>query len=178
MKAGSYALSWPLFGRGCSLRIETGNRGILRISWHFGRSGLPPLPRRLALPFRAYLAGRAAALERLPVDLGALTEFQRRTLHALRKLPPGAYATYAGLAAELGRPRAARAVGQVMRANPIPIVIPCHRVLPADGSLGGYTPGRRYKRGLLAHEGFRLDPVRRPTTIQRRRGTRSSMRPA
>ena len=104
------------------------------------------------------LAEDAAGARRtfnLPLDLGGMSAFRRRVLRACGGIPFGQCWTYGGLAAAVGSPRAARAVGQVMRLNPLPIVIPCHRVLGADGRLVGFggPSGVRVKRRLLAHEG-------------------------
>ena len=81
------------------------------------------------------------------------TPFQESVWTALRGIPPGAVLTYGELARQLGRPRAARAVGQACGANPLPVFIPCHRVLAADGTLGGFSAGLAWKQRLLAVEG-------------------------
>lgn len=89
-----------------------------------------------------------------PLDLRGGTEFQRAVWSALRAIPPGSTIGYQDLAREVGRPKAARAVGQACGANPIPVLIPCHRVLAANGKLGGFSGGLDWKRRLLAIEGF------------------------
>ncbi len=91
----------------------------------------------------------------LPLDLRALAPFQRLVLEELARVPYGETATYGGLAARIGSPRAARAVGGALNRNPIPIVLPCHRVLGSTGSLVGYAGGIERKRALLALEGGR-----------------------
>lgn len=103
---------------------------------------------------RAYLAGQRAAFD-LPIDIGSLTTFQRDVLMTVMKVPRGEVTTYGDLAKRIGRPKAARAVGQALGNNPIPIVIPCHRVLTSDGSLGGYSgrEGVKTKEKLLRLEG-------------------------
>jgi methylated-DNA-[protein]-cysteine S-methyltransferase len=103
---------------------------------------------------REYLAGKRAAFD-LPLDLSQMTEFRRRVLMAALKIPRGQVATYAEIARRIGQPKAARAVGQALGSNPIPIVIPCHRVLASDGSLGGYSGGKgvKTKVRLLKLEG-------------------------
>jgi AraC family transcriptional regulator of adaptative response/methylated-DNA-[protein]-cysteine methyltransferase len=80
------------------------------------------------------------------------TAFQRRVWEALRAIPAGATVTYSGLAAQLGQPRAARAVAQACGANTLAVAIPCHRVVGARGALGGYRWGLERKRALLATE--------------------------
>ncbi|SFJ33394.1 methylated-DNA--[protein]-cysteine S-methyltransferase [Jannaschia pohangensis] len=80
------------------------------------------------------------------------TPFQRRVWHALQAIPPGQTVSYAHIAAAICQPRGTQAVGQANGANPIPILIPCHRVVAADGSLGGFSGDLSDKRRLLAHE--------------------------
>jgi methylated-DNA-[protein]-cysteine S-methyltransferase len=87
-----------------------------------------------------YVAGRRAAFD-VPVDLSHVSDFQRRVLLAALQIPRGQVRTYAEVARQIGRPSAARAVGQALGRNPVPIVVPCHRVLAADGSLRGYSGG-------------------------------------
>jgi len=101
--------------------------------------------------FAAYMAGHTAVLDSLEVETGG-TPFQRTVWHALREIPAGATMSYGALAKRIGRPSAVRAVGLANGANPIGIVVPCHRVIGADGSLTGYGGGLERKRWLLAHE--------------------------
>ncbi|HSR49008.1 MAG TPA: methylated-DNA--[protein]-cysteine S-methyltransferase [Anaerolineales bacterium] len=105
----------------------------------------------------AYLQGRRGAFT-LDVDLRHVTPFQREVLTAAQAVPRGQVVTYGQIARRIGRPRATRAIGQALGSNPIPIVVPCHRVLAADGSLGGYSGrgGTRTKRRLLQLEGAAL----------------------
>jgi methylated-DNA-[protein]-cysteine S-methyltransferase len=86
------------------------------------------------------------------VDLRFLPAFTQRVLRATARLEFGESLSYAQLAGKSGSPRGARAVGQAMRRNPIPLIIPCHRVMAANAKLGGFTPGLELKRTLLAHE--------------------------
>jgi len=100
----------------------------------------------------------AAALERGEAapelcDLGVVSPFTRRVLAAASSIERGQTRTYQWLAAQIGMPRAARAVGNALGANPVPIAIPCHRVVRSDGTLGGYAFGLEMKRTLLAAEG-------------------------
>ncbi len=101
-----------------------------------------------------YLHGERKSFE-LPVDLSRLTEFQQRVLRAAVQVPRGGLSTYGEIAGLIGKPRAARAVGQALARNPVPIVIPCHRVVAADGALTGYSGGRGIatKETLLRLEG-------------------------
>lgn len=90
----------------------------------------------------------------LPLDLARTRPFQREVLLELVKVPYGQVVTYGELAALCGRPRAARAVGGAMRSNPLPIVVPCHRVLPSAGGLGGFGGRPELKQQLLEIEGW------------------------
>lgn len=89
----------------------------------------------------------------LSVDLTELGDFQRAVLDAASGLEFGEAVTYTEIARRIGRPKASRAVGNALGRNPVPIIVPCHRVVRTDGSLGGYTGGLRYKRTLLDIEG-------------------------
>lgn len=99
-----------------------------------------------------YFSGRRVEFD-LTLDLAAAPEFTRDVLGELAKVPFGETTTYGHLAARVGRPRAARAVGTVMNRNPIPIVLPCHRVVGSSGSLVGYAGGLDRKQALLTLEG-------------------------
>ena len=91
------------------------------------------------------------------LNLSKLTDFSIKVLKQACKIPRGKVATYSGLAAKLGKPNAARAVGTALANNPFPIIIPCHRVVRADGSLGGFGGGLKMKRELLDREGVALN---------------------
>jgi methylated-DNA-[protein]-cysteine S-methyltransferase len=99
-----------------------------------------------------YFSGRRRSFD-LPLDLRALPPFTMAVLRELARVPYGSTATYGELAARMGRPRAARAVGTVLNRNRIPIVLPCHRVVGASGSLVGYAGGLERKVALLELEG-------------------------
>jgi methylated-DNA-[protein]-cysteine S-methyltransferase len=100
----------------------------------------------------AYFAGELATLKTVPWTIGG-TAFQRQMWTALVEIPLGETTTYAQLAQRLGRPSAVRAVGAANGANPIAVVVPCHRVIGTNGALTGYGGGVERKRWLLAHEG-------------------------
>jgi methylated-DNA-[protein]-cysteine S-methyltransferase len=104
---------------------------------------------------RAYFDGELGALDDLDTDTGG-TEFQRRVWRGLRRIPVGAAVSYGELARAIGSPAAVRAVGGANHDNPVPVVIPCHRVIGVDGTLTGYGGGLDKKRWLLAHEGVTL----------------------
>ena len=98
------------------------------------------------------LTGREP-LDLPPLEVVTGTEFQRQVWRAMRRIPWGKTSSYGELAREIGRPNAVRAVGGACGANPIPVFIPCHRVLAASGRLGGFSGGLDWKRKLLAAEG-------------------------
>ncbi len=95
----------------------------------------------------------------VPLDLSGLSGFQQKVLKILQEVPRGEVRTYSWLARKAGRSRAARAVGNTMARNPIPFLIPCHRVVPAAGGTGNYGLGRRFKRELLQREGVAVDQL-------------------
>lgn len=99
------------------------------------------------MQMQAYFAGELREFD-LPLDLRG-TEFQSRVWRSLLRIPYGETCSYADLAASAGSPRGFRAVGQANGRNPVAIVVPCHRVIAADGSIGGYSCGLEIKRFLL-----------------------------
>jgi O-6-methylguanine DNA methyltransferase len=123
----------------------------------FGRPirRLHSLPPRVARAIDAYVWGRAQRRGPAPVDLAQLPEFERLVLQKTLEIPRGEVRPYAWVAAEIGRPRAVRAVGNALARNPIPFVIPCHRVVRSDGRIGQYgAGGPESKRAVLRAEGI------------------------
>jgi methylated-DNA-[protein]-cysteine S-methyltransferase len=134
---------------------ETGLRRLLKrqygeIAIAVGRSATP-----VRTAFERYFAGDIRALEGVPVRTVG-TGFQRKVWAALQTIPAGETRSYGQIAAQIGEPAAVRAVGLANGANPIGMVIPCHRVIGADGSLTGFGGGLDRKRWLLRHEGARF----------------------
>jgi methylated-DNA-[protein]-cysteine S-methyltransferase len=130
------------------------DRGLERLARTFGRRVLrtPGALDDARRQLDEYFDGRRRLFE-LDLDLGlATTPFSRRILDELARVPYGEVTTYGTLAAQAGKPHAARAVGTVMNRNPIPIVLPCHRVVGASGSLVGYGGGLERKQTLLQLE--------------------------
>jgi methylated-DNA-[protein]-cysteine S-methyltransferase len=125
---------------------------------HYGEDGFVLEPTRnpggLSDTLRRYFAGDVTAIDGVPVSMAG-TAFQREVWRALRQIPVGTTLSYAGLAKRIGRPKAMRAVGLANGSNPIGIVVPCHRVIGANGSLTGYGGGLERKRWLLHHESGR-----------------------
>jgi methylated-DNA-[protein]-cysteine S-methyltransferase len=121
---------------------------------------------RLADRIKRLLSGAAVTFDLSSVVLERCTPFQQRVLLAEYAIPRGKVSTYGRIAAHLGVPRGARAVGNALARNPFPLVIPCHRAIRADGTLGGYRGGLEMKRHLLQMEGVQvsdsgraIDPV-------------------
>ncbi len=154
------------------LLVAVTRRGLVRVA--YPREGWDPVladladrisPRVLAAPERtdatrraleAYFAGQLRAFD-LPIDWALVHGFATGVLRATARVPFGSVSTYGKVAAQAGSPRAARAAGNALGSNPIPIVVPCHRVVHADGTLGGYTGGLDRKEFLLRLEG--VDPA-------------------
>ena len=120
-------------------------------------SSVHPHLRDCILQLDEYFFSDRRAFHSLPLHFGA-TDFQSAVWDVLLHVPYGETVSYAELAMNAGHPGAARAVGTAMRVNPLPIIIPCHRVLPSSGELGHYTPGPQRKRWLLTHEGVSDTP--------------------
>lgn len=107
-----------------------------------------------------YFAGDPAGFDRLELDMSAGTEFERTVWHCLRAIPRGVVRTYGEIARAVGRPNAARAVGGCNARNPWAIVVPCHRLVGANGDLVGYGGGVEIKKRLLEFEGVDLSAFR------------------
>lgn len=123
--------------------------------------GSCPTVDRLASAIERYLAGKPVTFDLRALDFARCSSFQERVLRAEYAIPRGSVSTYGRVARHLGEPRAARAVGRALATNPFPIVIPCHRAVRSDGSLGGYRGGVPMKRALLETEGVTITSVGR-----------------
>lgn len=140
------------------LTLEATDSGLRSVT--FGRagrarSGSPAAARQLALAqreLREYFAGERSSFD-VPLDWPAMTPFRRAVLGELVSVSYGEVVTYGELASRVGRPGAARAVGSAMAANPLAVVVPCHRVIRSGGVLGNYGDDPRKKVWLLSHEG-------------------------
>ncbi|MFO8007103.1 MAG: pantetheine-phosphate adenylyltransferase [Candidatus Brocadiia bacterium] len=119
-----------------------------------------PAMGRFLRALEAYFAGRPVRVSAAELDLSAATEFQCLVYVALMEVPPGRVINYSELALLAGRPGASRAVGQAMGRNPVPIFVPCHRVIRADGRPGGFGAGAEWKHCLLAQEGWTVEEGR------------------
>src|SRR5215216_609645 len=125
----------------------------------FGRLlawGTDETTRRMAQRVAAAIAGEKVEV---PADLSGMTSFQRRVLEVVRGIPRGEVRPYAWVAREAGSPKASRAVGTVMANNPVPLLIPCHRVIRNDGTTGSYAFGAGEKVGLLEGEGVSVEEL-------------------
>ena len=153
-----------------TLQVAAADDRVLYVELPRQHSGAPPFEEWLRGHFRSrtrtaalrqaltelreYFAGKRRRFDVRRAPTG--TEFQQRVWRAIAAIPYGETTTYGKIAAALGEPHLARAVGAATGANPIPIIIPCHRVLGADGSMTGYGGGLRMKIWLLRHEGVLL----------------------
>ncbi|GAC1333888.1 MAG: methylated-DNA--[protein]-cysteine S-methyltransferase [Candidatus Dormibacteria bacterium] len=155
------------------LLIAVTERGLVLLAYRdYAPGALDDLARRLSPrilerpqrtdPVRReldeYFAGRRREFD-LAIDWSLVTGFRRRVLEATAAIPFGRHLTYAEVAAKAGNPRASRAAGNALGSNPVPIVVPCHRVLRTGGGLGGYTSGIDRKLQLLALEGVQPGPA-------------------
>jgi len=135
--------------------FDASERGITRLAYGRGRDSAAGRGRQHVELAREelieYLAGRRTFFT-VPVDLGGVAEFQDRVLTEARRIPFGGVESYAALARRIGHPRAARAVGNALGANPVPVLVPCHRVIRGDGTLGHYAFGSALKTRLLELE--------------------------
>ncbi len=140
--------------------FESRMRRLLRL--HYGAEGNDfavedrAAPTTIRRAISDYFSGDLCAVNSIPVTTGG-TSFQREVWAALRTIEAGTTLSYGALARQLGRPKSVRAVGSANGANPVAIVVPCHRVIGADGSLTGYGGGISRKRWLLTHEGVALE---------------------
>lgn len=127
---------------------------------YYGDCHLNPdrVPGEIRTPIEEYFRGDLKSIENIPVSTHG-TPFQQQVWSALRDIPAGSTTSYGTLAARLGRPGASRAVGLANGSNPIGIVLPCHRVIGANGALTGYGGGIHRKRWLLEHEQAGLLPL-------------------
>ncbi len=123
----------------------------------YGRADLVEgaAPAAIKQALAKYFAGNLDALDAVPCRFGG-TPFQREVWSALRRISPGTTTSYGKLATRIDRPKAVRAVGHANGANPISVVVPCHRVIGSTGALTGYGGGLERKRWLLAHEGVEV----------------------
>jgi len=153
---GFIGISGTSFGiRGCTFPHSTREQALLALGAGLCRDVVEDESAFGELPdlFARYFAGQRVDFSGVRVDISGLGAFYRRALDALRRVPYGTTITYAELADMAGSPGAARAVGNAMARNPVPIVIPCHRVVAAGGRIGGFSAGLEWKRKLLRLEG-------------------------
>jgi methylated-DNA-[protein]-cysteine S-methyltransferase len=165
-------IPWTFGEVGLVWRTGAGSSGICRILLpDAGRSmtekireafpGAAPRAEKrdkICLQIRDFLSGKAVDFVLEDLDFGVVKGFARRVLRKDGKIPRGRVMSYGGLAESVGVAGGARAVGNVMAGNPFPLVIPCHRVIRSDGSLGGFGGGLPMKRALLEMEGVRFNP--------------------
>lgn len=142
-------------------------KGLASLNFPSFRNGQAPSTNSAASPeIRRWHRATTRALERAlegrspkvlpPLDVSAGTAFQKRVWAAMRRIACGKTIAYGELARAIGNPKAVRAVGGACGANPVPVLVPCHRVLAANGKIGGFSGGRSWKKTLLSREGVNL----------------------
>jgi len=144
--------------------IDASNKSIESFREEYGRRFGRELaecsvPDRIRQAVSRTLRGESAG--KVGVDLSGLSPFERSVLETLRTIPRGEVRSYEWVAARIGRPGSARAVGNALAKNPVPLLLPCHRVLPSSGSVGRYVFGSKMKRRLLESEGVPLGELER-----------------
>jgi methylated-DNA-[protein]-cysteine S-methyltransferase len=149
--------------KGFTLSIETGPHGVRRIEFgkrgHAGHSSA--VMRETIRQLQRYFAGELKTFD-VPLEIVG-TDFQKRVWSALRSIPYGETRSYSQIAAQIGAPRAVRAVGAANGRNPIPVIVPCHRVIGASGNLVGFGGGLEWKRLLLDLEATYVERSRKAT---------------
>jgi O-6-methylguanine DNA methyltransferase len=141
---GLAEIDWPKVGR-ASPRAAKQNDVPAKIkNWH----------RMTETALKKILAGKKSKLP--PLDWTGKTEFQKSVWRQMLKIPIGKTKSYGEIAAAIGKPKAVRAVGGACGANPVPVLVPCHRVLAANKKLGGFSGGLDWKRSLLKREGVKI----------------------
>jgi methylated-DNA-[protein]-cysteine S-methyltransferase len=157
---GPFSLLWQETGTGPRIqRVFLSNAQALaedrmRAVWSDAQPGVDPMMVDLGKRMQRFLEGEALDFELTWAAMEKCSTFQQRVLRAEHQIPRGWVSTYNRIAAHVGVPGGARAVGNALAQNPFPILIPCHRAIRADGSLGGYQGGAAMKRVLLEREGL------------------------
>ena len=135
------------------------NGKIAKFNFYFNKSlnmdvsrNRPYIVNKLEQDIRDYFKGIKVNFLKYELDFSRLSQFERNILEQLRKIGYGEVISYSKLGEKAGYYKAARAVGRVMKKNPFPIIIPCHRVVKSNGDIGEYTPGKKYKTQLLLLE--------------------------
>lgn len=162
---------YPLFFRTRfgSFRLDATRRGLYALDRARGSksagtkipSQVAGLLKKASRQLRAYLQGKKVSLEKFPIDWSGHSIFEKRVLRELAKIPYGETQSYQLLAAKAARPTAQRYVGRILHKNRLPLFLPCHRIVPKEGGLGGFSKGAAWKRRLLKLEGVRINRLSR-----------------
>jgi O-6-methylguanine DNA methyltransferase len=158
----------PISTRDSQFMARYSGKGLAKLNFPNGGADLPVSPdarQRVPTKIRAWHRTTETALKNIlagrkpknlpPLDLAG-TEFQKSVWNALRKISLGKTKSYGEIAEAIGKPKAVRAVGGACGANPVPVLVPCHRVLAANKKLGGFSGGLDWKRSLLKREGLKM----------------------
>ena len=152
LKNKNGSIHWEDFG---TIFYTWSHEGLQNISFSEKQSSTKEDHPALKKFFKAYREGHEAVRD-FPLDIQNYTSFQRHVWHIISAIPFGEVRSYQWITDQMGQPAAVRAVGQAVGANPFPIVIPCHRVVNANGELGGFSGGIEWKKKLLAMEGTQV----------------------
>jgi methylated-DNA-[protein]-cysteine S-methyltransferase len=134
---------------------------LMNITGNVTASSTPPdWIKKLVQKVKEHLKGNVQDFSSVPLNFGGASEFQIAVYRAARKVPSGTVVTYGELAALIGKPKASRAVGSALGKNPIPLIVPCHRVITSSGKVGGFSAfgGVQMKVALLCSEGVIMEP--------------------
>ena len=172
MNKNQHSIELPISTRDGIFRAHYSQKGLAGLNFppnHNGRADLPVSPdvrERIPANIRVWHRLTTAALKKIlagdepkkfpPLDMTG-TEFQESVWNAMRKISLGKTKSYGEIAQAIGKPKAVRAVGGACGANPVPVLVPCHRVLAANQKLGGFSSGLDWKRSLLKREGIEFD---------------------
>jgi methylated-DNA-[protein]-cysteine S-methyltransferase len=157
---GEFAVIWVEEPGGVAIRRivlpRSGSTRECGMAFPGGRCAHHRSAEALAADVARFLDGENVTFDLSRVALSSCSEFQQRVLRAEHAIPRGRVSSYGAIARHLGQPRGARAVGRALATNPFPVVVPCHRAIRGDGTLGGYQGGVEMKRALLEMEGLRI----------------------
>lgn len=167
MRAKPQLVSLPVKTTAGEFIAHYSEKGLAELDWPVGRASSRAAAKKItSAKIRAWHRLTSAALKTVlagkpagklpPLDWTGKSEFQQSVWRALLKIAPGKTRSYGEIAAAIGNPKAVRAVGGACGANPIPVIVPCHRVLAANRKIGGFSGGLERKRSLLAAEGIVL----------------------
>ncbi len=144
----------------CTIKVSANKKGVFSIKFvkNIGKSKKNEITKLALKEFDNYFKKKIKTLK-FPVSLN-LSSFQKSVLNYIKKIPYAEVKTYKEVAEKIGKKNGARAVGQALKRNPLPIFFPCHRIIRSNGSLGGFSGGLNLKKNLLKLEGFKSKRIK------------------